>query len=69
MQIETLSQEKKAGYIHSHRERKEDGRKNPDKNSNPHQDISSENYAAKRNTFHKDISQRLETKKSRTQIS
>jgi hypothetical protein len=36
---------------------------------NSHQDISSENYATKRDTFHKDISQQQETKKSRTQIS
>ncbi len=34
-----------------------------------HQDIASENYAAKRDKFHKDISQRQETKTALTQIS
>jgi hypothetical protein len=34
-----------------------------------HQDISSENYAAKRDKCHKDISQRQEIKTSLTQIS
>jgi hypothetical protein len=34
-----------------------------------HQDISSENYAAKHDKCHKDISQRQETKTSLTQIS
>jgi hypothetical protein len=33
-----------------------------------HQDISSENYATKHDTIHKDISQRQETKTSRAQI-
>jgi hypothetical protein len=31
-QIETLLQEKKAGYIHSNHARKEGGRKNPEQN-------------------------------------